>query len=184
MPLPTLDALAAFLRDALGAADYPLNERGGVFRAPTPAEDAGERPLARLDLALEFTPALPAWARRERYDALFLHRPWRLPNDALRPEVGVLYAHLPFDDRLTTSDNAPLADALGFRTREVLGVKDGRRIGMVGAVAPATAAAWVERVRQEFGSVEAVAVADADRRVSRAAVVGACWRDLALTVGL
>lgn len=169
---PTLDALAAFLRDALGAATYPPDEQGGVYRAPERPGDAA-RPLARLGLALEFTPALPAWAREHRCDALFLHRPWRLPRGALPPAVGVLYAHLPFDDRLTTSDNAPLAAALGFRTREVLGVKDGRRIGMVGDVAPARAADALARVRREFGGVEAVAVADPDRPVTRVAVVGA-----------
>lgn len=170
---PTLDALAAFLQDALGAAAYPPEEQGGVFRAPEPAGDAAERPLARLGIALEYRPGLPAWARRERLDALFLHRPWRLPEGALPPTVGVLHAHLPFDDRLTTGDNAPLAAALGFRSREVLGVKDGRRIGMLGDVAPASAADWVERVRGEFGGVEAELVAEPDRLVSRVAVVGA-----------
>jgi putative NIF3 family GTP cyclohydrolase 1 type 2 len=144
-----------------------------VFRAPVPAADAAARPLARLGVALEYRAALPDWVRAEQLDALFLHRPWRLSGGALPGEVGVLYAHLPFDDRLTTSDNAPLAAALGFRSREVLGVRDGRRIGMIGDVAPASAAEWLARVRAEFGGVEAVALADPDRPVSRVAVVGA-----------
>ena len=173
MTLPTFDALVAFLSDTLGAAQYPPEERGGLFRTPDPATDAAERPLARLGIALEFRPALPIWARRERLDALFIHRPWRLPERALPPAVGVLYAHLPFDDYLTTSDNAPLAAALGFRSRDVLGVRDGRRIGMIGDVAPATAAWWLARVREEFGGAEAVSVAEPDRPVSRVAVVGA-----------
>ena len=144
-----------------------------MFRAPVPAADAAARPLARLGVALEYRAALPDWVRAEQLDALFLHRPWRLSGGALPGEVGVLYAHLPFDDRLTTSDNAPLAAALGFRSREVLGVRDGRRIGMIGDVAPASAAEWLARVRAEFGGVEAVALADPDRPVSRVAVVGA-----------
>lgn len=173
MTLPTLDALAASLHDALGAAEYPPNERGGVFRAPERHGDATTRPLARLGLALEPWPGLRAWAHHERLDALFLHRPWRLRPDALAPEVGVLYAHLPFDDRLTTSDSAPLAAALGLGGREVLGVKDGRRIGMIGDVDPRPAADVVAHVDAVFGGAEAVAIPDPDRRVERVAVVGA-----------
>lgn len=173
MVVPTLDALAAFLLDALGAAAYPAEERGGVFRAPAPAGDAARRPLTRLGLALEPWPGLRAWAAREALDALFLHRPWRLCPDALRAEVGVLYAHLPFDDHLTTTDNAPLAAALGFRTREVLGVKDGRRIGMLGDVDPTTAADALARVTAVFGGTEAVVLPEPARLVARVAVVGA-----------
>lgn len=79
-------------------------------------------------------------------DALFLHRPWRLPPDALRPEVGVLSSHLPFDEHLTTGDNALFAVALGLRTREVLGTKAGRPLGMVGDVDPLPAADALARV--------------------------------------
>lgn len=170
---PTLDALAAFLDDQLGAATYPPDERGGVFRPPAPAGNALRRPLARLGLALEPWPGLRAWALDEGLDALFLHRPWRLRPDALRPAVGVLYAHLPFDDHLTTSDNAPLATALGFRTREVLGMKDGRRIGMLGDVEPRPAADALAYVTAVFGGTEAVVLPDPDRPVARVAVVGA-----------
>ncbi len=173
MRAPTFAALAAFLRDALGAAEYPTDEQGGVFRAPERAGDAATRPLARLGLALEPWPGLRAWARDERVDALFLHRPWRLRADALSSRVGVLYAHLPFDDRLTTSDSAPLAAALGFATREVLGVKDGRRIGMIGDVTPRPAGDLIAHVEAVFGGSEAVAVADPARPAARVAVVGA-----------
>ncbi len=173
MTLPTLDALAAFLHDALGADAYPPDERGGVFRAPAPARDAVTRPLARFGLALEPWPGLRAWAAHEALDALFLHRPWRLRPDALGAEVGVLYSHLPFDDHLTTGDNAPLAAALGFRTRELFGTKQERRIGMLGDVDPLPAADALARAARVFGGTEAVELPDPARPVSRVAVVGA-----------
>ncbi len=173
MTLPTLDALAAFLHDALGAAAYPPDERGGVFRAPARTGDAATRPLTRLGLALEPWPGLRAWAAHEALDGVFLHRPWRLQRDALPPSVGVLHSHLPFDDHLATGDNVPLAAALGFHSREVLGVKDGRRIGMLGDIDPITAAEAVARVAATFGGTEAVVLPDPARRVARVAVVGA-----------
>lgn len=173
MTLPTFDALAAFLHDALGADAYPPDERGGVFRAPADARAAAARPVARLGLALESWPSLRAWAAHEDLDAFFLHRPWRLRPDALGADVGVLYSHLPFDDHFTTGNNAPLAAALGFRTRELLGTKQGRRIGMLGDVDPLPAAEALARVTRVFGGTEAVELPDPARPVSRVAVVGA-----------
>ncbi|GJG87253.1 hypothetical protein tb265_24340 [Gemmatimonadetes bacterium T265] len=172
MSLPTLDALAAFLHDALGADAYPPEERGGVFHAPATRVAAG-RPLTRLGLALDPWPGLRAWAARGAFDAVFLHRPWRLAQGTLGPEVGVVYAHLPFDEHLTTGDNAPLAAALGFRTREVLGRKQGRPIGMLGDVSPRPVADALALVTRVFGGVEAVVLPAPARTVAQVAVVGA-----------
>ena len=171
--LPSFTTIAEFLRDALDADAYPPAERGGVFRPPADRRTAAERPIARLGLALEPWPGLRAWARDGALDAVFLHRPWRLAHDALGPHVGVLYAHLPFDEHLTTGDNQPLAAALGFRAREPLGVRDGRRLGMIGDVDAVPASEIVARVTATFGGAEAVVVPDPDRRVGRVAVVGA-----------
>jgi putative NIF3 family GTP cyclohydrolase 1 type 2 len=164
---PTLEAVAAFLHDALGAAAFPPEERGGVFR---PGDG---RVIWRLGVALEAWPGLAGWAAAEQVDAVFLHRPWRLAPSALAAGVAVLWSHLPFDERLTTGLNPRLADVLGMRAVEPLGVKAGRPLGMIGDVAPAEVGAWVARVRDAFGGHEAVLVPVEGAQVARVAVVGA-----------
>lgn len=164
---PSLEALAGFLHEALGAAVFPLEERGGVFR---PGDG---RPVARLGVALEAWPALGRWAAHERLDALFLHRPWRLAPGAFAGGVGVLWSHLPFDERLTTGLNPRLATALDMRAVEPLGVRDGRPLGMIGGVVPAGAGAWAARVAGAFGGHEAALVPDETALVACVAVVGA-----------
>ena len=174
---PTLDALADFLHAAFDADAYPADERGGIYRRPISAQTAvapaATRPLGRLGLALEPWPGLRAWAARERIDALFLHRPWRLAPGALAPDVGVLYSHLPFDEHLTTGVNAPLAERLGFLRREVFGYKDARPLGMLGEIAPIVASAAAALVADAFGGSEEVVLPHPDRMVSRVVVVGA-----------
>ena len=169
--LPTLAALADAVAAACDADAFPAPERGGVWPGrPAPPD----RPVARLGLALEPTPVLAAWVARERLDALFLHRPWRLAPDALPPDVGVLWCHLPFDERLTTGWNRPLADALALADPVPFAHRDGRPLGMIGDVAPAPAAALAARVRAEFGGAESfVPAATPDAPVARVAVVGA-----------
>ncbi len=166
-PLPSLDALAASLAEALGAGAFPPEERGGVHRA------GDGRAVARLGLALEPWPGLAGWAARARLDAVFLHRPWRLPEGALGPGVAVLWSHLPFDERLTTGFNPRLADALAVRAPEPIGARDGRPLGMVGDVSAGPALAWAARVAAAFGGEEARLVADPGSPVYRVAVVGA-----------
>jgi putative NIF3 family GTP cyclohydrolase 1 type 2 len=166
-PLPPLDEIAGFLGTALGAAAFPPDERGGVFR---PGDG---RPVARLGAALEPWPGLVAWAARERLDALFLHRPWRLTPDAPGAGLGVLWSHLPFDERLTTGFNPRLAGALGVEALRPLGERDGRPLGMVGDGLADPAAAWVARVATVFGGHEATLVAHPEAPVTRVAVVGA-----------
>jgi putative NIF3 family GTP cyclohydrolase 1 type 2 len=165
--LPALDEIAGHVADALGADAFPPEERGGVFR---PGDG---RPVARLGAALEPWPGIARWAERERLDALFLHRPWRLPGGVPAPGVGVVWSHLPFDERLTTGLNPRLAEALGMRGLEPLGARDGRPLGMVGDVAPGAAAAWAGRAAAAFGGEEARLVPDPAAPVARVAVVGA-----------
>ena len=47
---------------------YPLEERGGIYRF-------GDRPIHRLGLALEPFPDLNLWIAKHRIDALFLPSP-------------------------------------------------------------------------------------------------------------
>lgn len=164
---PTIIALADCLHRALGAESCPPEERGGVL-----CSGDGRR-IARLGLSLDSWPTLGDWAARERLDALFLHRPWRLAPGALAPHVGVVWSHLHFDERLTTGDNPWLASALGMRTREPLGEKAGRPLGMIGDVVPCLTRDLVTRVRAAFGGSEQEHVPDPAAPLARIAVVGA-----------
>jgi putative NIF3 family GTP cyclohydrolase 1 type 2 len=138
---PTLDDLAAFLLERLGpdAGDAPAVWRGGgAVRA--------------LGFALEPRPGLELEARG--LDAVFLHRPFRLPARAL-PGVAVLASHDGFDARLTTGFNEALAERLGLDELAPL-ERGGVRVGMVGSLGAPVA--WPEleaRVAAQFGGLEA-----------------------------
>lgn len=160
----SLDDLAQFLEQLLGAARYP-GEPSGVFIPSS-------RAVLRLGLALEPFVGLGDWLRCERVDALFLHRPWRLALGALPPGVGVLTSHLAFDERLTLGMNPWLAQALGLRGLEPLGEKAGRVIGMIGQGRPRSFAVFRVEVAEVFGGVGRVLPGRA-ARVRRVAVVGA-----------
>ena len=156
---PTLADLEAFLAAALHTAAFPADDPHGLWRPPT-APTHPPRPVARLGLALEPWPGLPAWVARERPDALWLHRPWRLAelSPPLPDPLGILAHHLAFDERLTTGLNPRLADALGFTAApEPFGEKDGRPLGMIGPVAIPAGTGWetvARRVGEVFGGLD------------------------------
>ena len=113
------------------------------------------RPVARLGLALEPWDGLAEWAAAASLDAVFLHRPWGLAPGALPPGTGLLASHRPFDERLTTGFNPALAARLGMTGLEPLGERDGRPLGMTGAVERLSFAELLARVSGEFRGVEA-----------------------------
>jgi putative NIF3 family GTP cyclohydrolase 1 type 2 len=106
-------------------------------------------------------------------DALFLHRPWRLAQGAVGDGVGVLWSHLPFDERLTTGLNPRLADALGLGGVEPFGRKAGRPLGMIGDWAPRGWQEGAADVTAVFGGCDAAVGGAAGVPVTRVAVVGA-----------
>lgn len=159
-----VDDLALFLDELFEAERFEPEERGGVYRP-------SERPIRRLGLALEPWPELLGWVRRQRLDALWLHRPWRLAEEVV-DGVGVVSHHLPFDEKLTTGYNTRLADTLGVRRLEVLGRKRGRPIGMLGDVRPLEWEQLVRSVSEAFGGVD-LADAGGQGEIARVAVVGA-----------
>lgn len=140
-----------------------MGDQNGVYRV-------SDRSVRRLGLALEPAPDTADWVRRERLDALFLHRPWKLGT--LPEGIGVLAYHYAFDERLTTGHNPYLAEALGMSGLEVLGEKEGRPLGMIGDVAAMPFETFRSRVEREFGELEAVHNVRA-REISRVCVVGA-----------
>lgn len=162
-------ALAAFLDRTLAAERFAGGkDPAGIWRAPEPNR-AG--PIGTVGVALEAGPGTPAWAAREGIGALVVHRPWRLEEVDWPGAIGVLAYHLAFDERLTLGFNPWLAEALGVAAAAVLGRKEGRPLGMIGAVAEQPAAAIIARLEAEFGGLEAVVGGAA--AVGRVAVVGA-----------
>ncbi|MGZ8456764.1 MAG: Nif3-like dinuclear metal center hexameric protein [Gemmatirosa sp.] len=116
-------------------------------------------PVARLGLALEPSPALPAWIAREALDAVLLHRHWGLSLDPWPSDVGVLASHDAFDRRFGFGRSPELADALSLTlggADDSLGDRDGHPLGSVGT---ARAACDVAAIRaalvRAFGGVEA-----------------------------
>jgi putative NIF3 family GTP cyclohydrolase 1 type 2 len=159
--------IARFL-DRFLAVECFGEDQGGVWRP-------SERLVRRIGLALEPWPGIGSWVERQHLDAVFLHRPWRLPSDALAPDVGVLAYHLAFDEKLTTGYNTRLADALGLNNLEPLGEKDGRPLGMIGAVCPMFVSFddFARTLDDVFGKPSGEARAGAHETLARVAVVGA-----------
>jgi putative NIF3 family GTP cyclohydrolase 1 type 2 len=129
--------------------------------------------VARLGLALDGSAATAAWARGEELDALWLHRPWRLPAAELAPAMGVCFTHLPFDDRLTTGLNPRLATALACTDLEPFAFKDGRTLGMLARCEPEPAERLRDTLAAVFGGLDAWVEGTGDGAVRRVATVGA-----------
>jgi putative NIF3 family GTP cyclohydrolase 1 type 2 len=161
--VPDAAAIAAFLAERLDAGLFPEGEVGVLEQS---AHD-----VARLGLALQPWRSLGAWAREESLDALFLHRRWGVEDADPSIEVPVVFAHLPFDERLTTGWNPRLAAALGMHDIAPLGEKAGRPLGMIGDVTPATSGDMAARLQREFGALDDFVAGAADT-VTRVAVVG------------
>ena len=87
-------------------------------------------------------------------------------------DVPVLFAHLPFDERLTTGFNPRLAAALGMRDLAPIGDRSGRPLGMIGDVGPAPTRVVAERLRAELGGLDGID-GGMHETVDRIAVVGA-----------
>jgi putative NIF3 family GTP cyclohydrolase 1 type 2 len=141
------------------------DDQGGIYHA-------SDRPVERIGLALEPWPQVERWVRDARLDALFLHRPWKLADGQLPPDIGVLAYHLAFDERLTLGYNSRLADALGMVNIEVLGHKEGRPLGMLGTVRPQPFDQLQQRCAAMFGGYNET-VGAAEHVMERVAVVGA-----------
>lgn len=135
------------------------------------------RSVSRLGLALESGPGLAEWVAREKLDALFLHRPFKLDHDSLPDGVGVLGSHLPFEQKLTLGYNPRLADALGMSHLQALGKRKGRTLGMLGNVPPQTVAAFYRSAFEVFGGREDSRTCERNE-VTKVAVVGAMTSEL------
>lgn len=171
--MPTLDDIARFLDGYFDAARYG-EDRRGIYRGSA-------RSVRRIGVALEARAGLGAWARSQRLDALFLHRPWRLEENELDQGIGVISYHLAFDESLTLGYSTRLAPALSMRNLEVLGEKEGRPLGMIGDVPACSFDEFRSTLAEVFGGEEssrepadeAMRAGEGERTVARVAVMGA-----------
>jgi putative NIF3 family GTP cyclohydrolase 1 type 2 len=159
-----LPELIAFLDEFFEADQYP-DDQNGIYRKSQNCS------IGKLGLALEPWDGLAEWAIATQLDALFLHRPWKLPDDFL-PDVSVIAYHLAFDQRLTLGFNPQLAEILRIESLEILGYKNQRPIGMIGDVAPQSLTEWDDRLQSIFGGSEQIHLGK-QQSISRVAVVGA-----------
>jgi len=159
-----LDQLTQFLNQLFLAHQFELDP-SGIYRS-------SPRPIQRLGLALEPWPHLAEWVAAKQIDALFLHRPWKLEEQLLPADVGVVAYHLAFDERLTLGFNPWLASSLGLSELEELGYKAGRPIGMLGRLSPQPFEHFCDRVQDVLGGYESVKPGNLPE-IAKVAVVGA-----------
>ena len=146
--MPNLVEVAEFLSLMLEADRYAAEERGAIYVSSA-------RPIRRIGFALDPWPTLPSWMEHEDLDAIFLHRPFHLDREQVPPTRGVIFAHLPFDERLTIGYVPRLAEILNLRSRAPMGDKNGRPLGMVGELPrPLTYAQWKRLASEVYGGVE------------------------------
>lgn len=157
----TQQSLVEFLDRFFNVDRYPEEERGGIYRV-------SDRPICRLGLALEPIPQIDYWITKNQIDALFLHRPWQLNSDL---DIGVIFYHLAFDERLTLGFNLQLADVLSLVNVQPFGYKAERVIGMIGEVPSQSFDRYCVQVREIFAGYESD-FGQADT-VGKVAIVGA-----------
>ncbi|MEP0916391.1 Nif3-like dinuclear metal center hexameric protein [Leptolyngbya sp. DQ-M1] len=140
----TQQSLVEFLDRFFNVDRYPEEERGGIYQL-------SDRPIRRLGLALEPIPQIDYWITKNQIDALFLHRPWQFNSDL---DIGIVFYHLAFDERLTLGFNLQLADVLSLVNVQPFGYKADRAIGMIGEVPSQSFERYCVQVREIFGGYE------------------------------
>ena len=126
----SLEALALYLDEYFGSMRFP-DDPGGIYQP-----SLSQRPIERLGLSLDPWAKIGVWVERERLDALFIHRPWRLDLSLLPADIGVLAYHLAFDLTLTIGFNQPLASALRMHNTAPFAFKAAIPYGMLGEISP------------------------------------------------
>lgn len=105
------------------------------LKNPIPGE------VRRVGLALEPHDRLADWARRERIDLLFIHRPWMLALLTMPEPMGVITYHQAFDRWLFSTQNPLLVQSFGLH--EITPIT-WRREEVVGFVASVTSQPWLD----------------------------------------
>lgn len=162
---PSLNDIATYLDAYLGSVRFP-QDQNGIYH-PT------QHLIQRIGVALEPWPDIAMWVRRERLDALFLHRPWRMDIKTLPAEVGILAYHLSFDLTLTFGLNLRLAHALHIQQPVPFAFKDSIPLGMLGDIPPVSLAILTQHLQNIFGAAPIIAVMPHTETVKRIAIVAA-----------
>ena len=160
-----LSELAQFLNQYFAVQQFG-DDQGGIYCNSS-------RPIRRIGLALEPWTEIAQWVNEQQLDAIFLHRPWKLELE--QPElknIGVIFYHLAFDERLTLGFNPRLAQVLGMSEIEILGEKQGRPIGMIDEILPQSFDNFCSQIDEIFDGKEQ-AYPGNFQQVSGVAVVGA-----------
>ena len=160
----SLATLAADLDQFFASARFS-QDQNGIYRP-------SQRPVSRIGLALEPWSGIGAWVREERLDALFLHRPWRLDERELPPDIGILAYHLAFDLTLTLGLNPLLADTLHMTSVVPFAFKDSLPLGMLGDIPSTPLETFVALLTKIFTTPLEIPETYTET-VSRLAVVGA-----------
>ena len=166
--MSTLGGINSFLHLYFSAERF--DDQNGIYSA---SDEALGRPIKRFGLMLEPFPKVANWTKENRFDALFIHRPWKLEK-MTSPEVGILAYHYAFDELLTTGYNPRLADVLLMGDIEVIGHKEGRPLGMIGDIPKMNVQTFHTQVKEVFGGLEGAHIhSESAEEVTRVCVVGA-----------
>jgi putative NIF3 family GTP cyclohydrolase 1 type 2 len=161
---PFLTDIATYLDTYLGSGRFS-QDQNGIYH-PT------QHLVQRIGVALEPWSDIVTWVRRERLDALFLHRPWQLDIQILPAGIGILAYHLAFDLTLTFGLNLRLAHILQMSQPIPFAFKDAVPLGMLGDIPPVSLATITARLQDVFGAAPVIAASHTER-VKRIAIVAA-----------
>jgi putative NIF3 family GTP cyclohydrolase 1 type 2 len=151
--------------DALLRVEEQPDDPAGVYTA-------SDAEIKRLGLMLEPTADISECIAANSLNALFLHRPWKLHQQDLTVNFGVIAYHRAFDNLLGVCFNPFLANDLQIHNVEEFAYKDGSPLGMVGDVETQTWEETVAKIEAQFDGYEAVTKPQ-NTTVKRIAVVGA-----------
>ncbi|KAK6008356.1 hypothetical protein QM012_000259 [Aureobasidium pullulans] len=169
--LQTSQYLASFFpkraRDVPWLYHEPRNARYSPAAAPIARIVCSITPTAGVYTAMHATRTPPP--------LVFLHRPFTLDRKRVPRGATVLSSHVGFDEVLTTGWNEALARRLDLYTGEdavcIQGYKgdSDRRIGLVAAFrTPANLGVISDRIKHEFGQLDAVYGADVENEIDMA----------------
>ena len=160
----SLQEIADYLDSYLESASFP-DDQNGIYLS-------SDRRVKRIGVALEPWKGIGEWVRRERLQALFLHRPWQLQEQELPAGTGVLSYHLAFDSKLTFGFNPRLAAILGMKHLLPFALQRDIPLGMLGDISATSPDMLITSLAQIFGTTPLVGK-ESVAKVQRIAVVGA-----------
>lgn len=112
--------------------------------------------VRRVGLALEPHARLADWARRERIDLLFIHRPWKLALLQMPEPLVVITYHQAFDRWLFSAQNPCLVQSFGLHEITPITWRGEELVGIVASVASQPWLDFLERADATFLGTDTV----------------------------